>query len=102
MFEVLHEIPVAVRAQVIANCHKALKPGAPLFILDETYPADLVGLRDREHALAVQTAFNELIWGNVVPTADDQNTLLKDAGFERIERMQVATYFTAITAWKQA
>ncbi len=101
MFEVLHEIPVAVRAQVIANCHKALKPGAPLFILDETYPADLAGLRDREHALAVQTAFNELIWGNIVPTAGDQDALLKDAGFQRIERMQVATYFTAITAWKE-
>lgn len=100
MFEVLHEIPVAVRPQVIANCHKALKPGAPLFILDETYPADLAGLRDRDHALAVQTAFNELIWGNVVPTAGDQDALLRDAGFERIERMQIATYFTAITAWK--
>lgn len=100
MFEVLHEIPLGVRAQVIANCHKALKPGAPLYILDETYPRDLAGLRDREHALAVQTAFNELIWGNVVPTADDQDALLKGAGFARIERMQIATYFTAITAWK--
>jgi len=100
MFEVLHEIPVAVRPQVIANCHKALKPGAALFILDETYPRDLAGLRDREHALAVQTAFNELIWGNVVPTADDQDQLLRDAGFARIDRMQIATYFTAITAWK--
>ena len=100
MFEVLHEIPVAVRSQVIANCHKALKPGAALFILDETYPRDLPGLRDREHALAVQTAFNELIWGNVVPTADDQDQLLRDAGFTRIDRTQIATYFTAITAWK--
>lgn len=100
MFEVLHEIPVAVRPQVIANAHKALKSGAPLFILDETYPRDLPGLRDREHTLAVQTAFNELIWGNVVPTADDQDQLLRDAGFARIERTQIATYFTAITAWK--
>jgi 2-polyprenyl-3-methyl-5-hydroxy-6-metoxy-1,4-benzoquinol methylase len=101
LFEVLHEIPLAVRPQVIANAYKALKPGAPLFILDETYPRDLAGLRDREYALAVQTAFNELIWGNVVPTADDQDQLLRDAGFSRIERMQIATYFTAITAWKE-
>lgn len=100
MFEVLHEIPVAMRPQLIANCHKALKPGAPLFILDETYPSGLAGLREREHALAVQTAFNELIWGNVVPTAADQDALLKDAGFARIDRTQIATYFTAITAWK--
>ena len=100
LFEVLHEIPVAARAGVIANCHQALKPGAPLFILDETYPSGLAGLREREYALAVQTAFNELIWGNVVPTADDQDALLRDAGFARVERAQIATYFTMITAWK--
>jgi SAM-dependent methyltransferase len=100
MFEVLHEIPRAVRPQVLANCHRALKPGAPLFILDETYPSTLAGLRARAHALAVQTAYNELIWGNVVPTAEEQDSLLRAAGFARIDRAQIATYFTAITAWK--
>lgn len=100
MFEVLHEIPREVRPQVLANCHRALKLGAPLFILDETYPATLAGLRERTHALAVQTAYNELIWGNVVPTAEEQDALLREAGFARIDRAQVATYFTAITAWK--
>ncbi len=100
LFEVLHEIPLDVRPQVLANCHRALKPGAPLFILDETYPADLADLRAREYGLAVQTAFNELIWGNVVPTADEQDALLASAGFEQVERMQVATYFTVITARK--
>jgi SAM-dependent methyltransferase len=100
MFEVLHEIPPPARPRVLANCRKALKPGAPLFILDETYPSDLEGLRGREHALAVQTAFNELVWGNVVPSAEEQHRLLADAGFATIERAQIATYFTAITAWK--
>lgn len=100
MFEVLHEIPPPARPRVLASCRKALKPGAPLFILDETYPSDLAGLRQREHALAVQTAFNELIWGNVVPSADEQDRLLAEAGFARIDRQQIATYFTAITAWK--
>jgi SAM-dependent methyltransferase len=100
MFEVLHEIPPPARPRVLANCHKALKPGAPLFILDETYPSDLAGLREREHALAVQTAFNELVWGNVVPSAEEQDRLLAEAGFARVDRLQIATYFTAITAWK--
>ncbi|HEX9648455.1 MAG TPA: class I SAM-dependent methyltransferase [Alphaproteobacteria bacterium] len=100
MFEVLHEIPPAMRPRVLANCHRALKPGAPLFILDETYPQTLAGLRERAHALAVQTAYNELIWGNVVPTAGEQDALLRGAGFVRIDRAQIATYFTAITAWK--
>lgn len=101
LFEVLHEIPVAVRPQVLANCHKALKPDAPLFILDETYPSDLESLRKREYNFAIQTAYNELIWGNVVPTAQDQEKLLGDAGFADVQRMTVADYFTAITAWKR-
>ena len=74
--------------------------GAPLFILDETYPSEIEALRDRASNLAVQTAFNELIWGNVVPTAEDQDGLLAQAGFARVQRAQIATYFTALTAWK--
>jgi 2-polyprenyl-3-methyl-5-hydroxy-6-metoxy-1,4-benzoquinol methylase len=45
MFEVLHEIPLEVRPQVLANCYKALKPGGRLFILDETYPATVAESR---------------------------------------------------------
>ncbi len=100
LFEVLHEIPVEARPQVLANCHAALKPGGVLFVLDETYPSTLDDLRKPEYGFAVQTAFNELIWGNVVPTREDQDSLLAGAGFADVERTLVADAFTAITAIK--
>jgi len=101
LFEVLHEIPAAVRPGVLRNCHKALKPGAPAFIVDETYPSTLEELRDPSFNFAVQTAYNELIWGNVVPTRAEQEALLADAGFAHHERTMIANMFTALTAWKR-
>lgn len=100
MFEVLHEIPLAVRPQVLANCHRALKPGGTLVILDETLPTQLADLRRPEYLLSVQTQWNELIWGNVVPTAPEQEALLGGAGFGKIARQSVAGLFTLLTAVK--
>lgn len=100
MCEVLHELPLQDRDTVVSHVYKALRPKAPLFILDETYPSTYRDLQLPEFNLAVQTAFNELIWGNVVPTAEEQEGLLRSAGFESIERAQIATYLTALTAWK--
>jgi hypothetical protein len=99
-FEVLHEIPVAVRASVLANCHRALKSGGILVILDETMPSTLAELRQPQHMLAVQTQYNELIWGNVVPTAEQQEALISGAGFRDIKRQSVAELFTLLTAVK--
>lgn len=100
MFEVLHEIPLPVRSQVLANCHRALKPGGLLVILDETLPTQLADLRKPEYLLSVQTQWNELIWGNVVPTAPEQEALLTGAGFGKITRQSVAELFTLLTAVK--
>ena len=49
LFEVIHEIPVSARAQVMANCFRALKPGGALFILDETYPSNPADLAKPEY-----------------------------------------------------
>ncbi len=100
LFEVIHEIPMPVRPQVIANCFQALKPGGALFILDETYPSQAADLAKPEYAFAVQTAFNELIWGNVVPTREEQESLLGEAGFVDLQRAQIGDIFTMITARK--
>ncbi len=100
LFEVLHELPVPIRPQVLANCHRALKPDGVLFIVDETYPANPEELRDPEFGFAVQTAFNELIWGNQVPTRADQDALLTAAGFRETDRQMVGGLFTVITAAK--
>ncbi len=102
MFEVLHELPLGVRPQVLANAYKALKPGGHLFIIDETYPSVAEDLTKREYSFAVMTAFNELIWGNVVPTREDQEKLLGDAGFVDLQRGPVAEFFTLLTAQRPA
>ncbi len=100
LIEVLHELPVAVRPRVLANCHKALKQGGLLFILDETYPSSLSDLRRPEYAFAVQTGFNELVWGNVVPTREEQEALLGGAGFGEVQRTPLGGLFTLLTARK--
>jgi len=100
MCEVLHELPLEVRGEVLAGACKALKAEGVMLILDETYPSTSADLVAREYNLAIQTAFNELIWGNIVPTAEEQDELLRSAGFVRVERSQIATYLTALTAWK--
>lgn len=100
LFEVLHEIPVPARPGVMAQTFAALKPGGILFIVDETYPSSHAELRQPEYAFSVQTAYNELTWGNVVPTREEQDALLTGAGFRDIERTQVAGMFTQIIAHK--
>ena len=66
-------------------------------ILDETYPED-ADLRNPDAALAVQTQFNEMTWGNVVPTAGQQEALLSDAGLEIIDRSTIGGIFTQLVA----
>ncbi len=100
MFEVLHEMPLEVRPQVLANCYKALKSGGRLFILDETYPATVAESRDPSFRFSVLTGYNELVWGNVVPSRADQEKLLGDAGFEILHRDAMGGIFTIILAGK--
>jgi len=100
MFEVLHEIPPVHRQEVMAQTFRALKPGGLFFILDETYPSTHADLRRPEYAFSVQTAYNELTWGNVVPTREAQEALLSDVGFRDLERAMVAGMFTVLTARK--
>lgn len=100
LFEVLHEIPVAARTEVMAQTFRALKPGGILFILDETYPSTHAELRQPEHAFSVQTGYTELTWGNVVPTREEQEALLSAAGFRDLQRSLVAGMFTMLVARK--
>jgi SAM-dependent methyltransferase len=101
MFEVLHEIDDGIRPDVIKDVAKSLKPGGVMFILDETYPSDLEGLRDPAYNFAVQTQFNELIWGNVVPTIEMQRDLFAGAGLKEIARDAIGGIFTMLVAVKE-
>ncbi len=101
MVEVLHEIGQGIRQSVIDACHRALKPGGWLLIIDETYPTTLVEAREKDFLFPVQTGFEELTWGNIVPTREEQETLLRGAGFTAdIQRSIIGEGFTVLAARK--
>ncbi len=100
LFEVLHELPPTVRPQVLANCAKAMKDDGRLLIIDETYPEAAEELRDPDFFFAVLTGYNEMIWGNVVPTKSEQERLLAEAGLEIEHRALLGGLFTILLAAK--
>lgn len=101
MVEVLHEIDPSIRGRVVKDCARALRPGGWLVIIDETYPSDLTQARQADYRFAVQTGFEELMWGNVVPTREEQEQLLADAGFAGAPQRSVfGEGFTLLVARK--
>jgi SAM-dependent methyltransferase len=101
MIEVLHEIAPDFRQGVINACYDALRPDGWLLIVDETYPSTLAESRMLEFVFPVQTGFEELTWGNVVPTREEQESLLRNAGFDGdIGRSIVGEGFTVLTVQK--
>lgn len=102
MVEVLHEIAPDVRPSVVNGCARALRRGGWLVIVDETYPSTLAEARQPEFFFPVQTGLEELMWGNVIPTRDEQERLLRAAGLGgRIERSLMGAGFTLLVTQKQ-
>jgi hypothetical protein len=101
MVEVLHEISPTLRPDVLQSCARSLRTGGWLVIVDETYPATLTEARRPEFLFPVQTGFEELLWGNVVPTRDEQEQLLRAAGFTGvINRSLLGEGFTLLATQK--
>jgi len=101
MIEVLHEIAPGIRQTVIDDCGRALAPGGWLLIVDETYPSTLAQSREADYLFPVQTGFEELTWGNVLPTREEQETLLRTAGFKSdVNRAVIGEGFTVLSAQK--
>jgi hypothetical protein len=101
MIEVLHEIAPGIRQSVIDDCYRVLNDGGWLLIVDETYPSTLEESRRPEFLFPVQTGFEELTWGNVLPTREEQDFLLRNAGFDGpIGRLVIGEGFTVLTAQK--
>ena len=100
MVEVFHEIDKKLRDKILKDLFKFLKPNGSIIILDETMP-EKENLRDENGLLAVLTQYNEMTWGNEVPTLDEQNKLLIDAGFESPIRQLIGGLFTLLIAKKK-
>jgi len=102
MVEVLHEIAQDLRPFVIAQSAAALKPGGWLVIVDETYPSTREEMRQPEFRFPLMTGFEEMVWGNVLPTRKEQEKLLRDAGLTGvIDRSIIGEGFTVLTTKKQ-
>ncbi|HEU5282236.1 MAG TPA: class I SAM-dependent methyltransferase [Burkholderiales bacterium] len=103
MVEVLHEIAADIRPAVVAESARALKPGGWMVIVDETYPQTLDEARRPEFKFPLHTGFEEMLWGNVIPTRAEQERLLRDAGLTgRIERSLIGEGFTVLATQKAA
>lgn len=99
MIEVLHEIAQEIRPAVVRQCAQALKPGGWLVVVDETYPSTLAQSREAEYRFPLQTGIEELTWGNVIPTREEQERLLEGAGFVApYGRSIIGEGFTVLTA----
>src|SRR4249920_3060441 len=70
MIEVLHEIAQPIRPGVVKECGAALKSGGWMVIVDETYPTTLAEMRQPEFKFPLMTGFEELLWGNIIPTRE--------------------------------
>jgi SAM-dependent methyltransferase len=98
MIEVLQEIAPQIRPAVIGAAARTLKAGGWMVIVDETYPTTLEEARRPEFRFPLQTGFEELIWGNVIPTREEQEKLLRDAGLKgAIGRELIGEGFTVLT-----
>ena len=98
MIEVLHEIAPKIRQHVIDGCAHVLKPGGWLLIVDETYPSTLEEARRPEFQFPLQTGFEELTWGNVIPTREEQEQLFANAGFKNAaDRSLIGEGFTILS-----
>jgi SAM-dependent methyltransferase len=101
MVEVLHEIGASIRPQVLRECGAALKRGGWMVIVDETYPSSLEEMRRPEFKFPLMTGFEELLWGNVIPTREEQEKLLRDAGLTgEIQRSLIGEGFTVLATRK--
>lgn len=101
MVEVLHEIAPKIRPGLIRGCARALRSGGWLLIVDETYPSTLAEARRSEFQFPLQTGLEELTWGNVIPTKEEQERLLREAGFTgTINRSLMGEGFTVLSMQK--
>ena len=97
LVQVFHEIRPDARPMVLAECRRLIAADGWLVVLDETYPSTWADLRRPENARPMLTAFSELAMGNVIPTREEQESLLAGAGFAVRGRAAVGDGFTLLT-----
>jgi len=101
MVEVLHEIGQEIRPAVVKDTARALGSGGWMVIVDETYPSNHDEARKPEFKFPLHTGFEELLWGNVIPTREEQESLFRNAGLTAaIDRSLIGEGFTVLATQK--
>ena len=86
MVATLHEILPEDRPLALKNIYQALTPGGRLIILDFPYPEKIEDFRNQRYDIGIIEQFFEAPGGVVHLCANEQDNLLKQAGFYDIQR----------------
>jgi cyclopropane fatty-acyl-phospholipid synthase-like methyltransferase len=85
MLQVLHEVDMTARPEVLRRAHAALQRGGILLIVDEPYPDDPLALKDAP--ICVLTQFIESFWGNTFLSMGEQKRMVQEAGFQVLSQV---------------
>jgi SAM-dependent methyltransferase len=85
----LHEILSEVRLEALKKIGMALKPSGTLLILDYPYPSSLEEFRNPRYEYGIIEQYFEALGGIVHINREEQDDLLRKAGFTGISRMAV-------------
>ncbi len=96
-FLVLHEIRPPLKQDVLDRCAAALGPGGLLVLFDECRPLDDAAARHPILGFSLVAQWFELVWGNVINTREEILELVKRAGLQPAEDVELSRFriFTA-------
>lgn len=89
MVVTLHEITADVRVQAVKKAYQALKNGGHFLVLDFPYPNKLEDFRNSLYDYGILDQFYEICAGTVHLNNQQQDDILKIAGFENVRRQSI-------------
>lgn len=81
MVQVFHELPDQEKVNILRQCHRGLKPGGTLLVVDRCAPASAEEIQDRRFTMSILEQWFEVTWGNIVNTRSEIMHMLQDTGF---------------------
>jgi SAM-dependent methyltransferase len=91
-FLVLHEIRPELKQDVLDRCAAALVPGGLLVLFDECRPQDETTARHPVLGFATVAQWFELVWGNVINTRAEILDMIRRAGLEPLEDVELSRF----------
>ncbi|MCS6925719.1 MAG: class I SAM-dependent methyltransferase [Candidatus Binatia bacterium] len=98
MVQVFHELPDQAKRGILRRCHRSLKPGGVLLLVDRCSPETAADLRDRRFTMSILEQWFEVTWGNIVNTRSEILAMLRETGFlvTQDSATLVPTYWTFV------